>query len=194
MSVHLIMDTAYPEIINLSADNAAAFEAVFKTHFKALHAYAYTIVRNDVMAEELVQHVFCRLWEKKEQISINQSVKAYLYRSVYNESLNYLKHLKVKESYQNYAARNMEQGDSATARVSLKELEERLGKALNDLPEQCRTIFQMSRFEELKYRDIAERLGISIKTVENQMGKALRIMRLKLADVLPMLLFLLFHL
>lgn len=180
------------ETLLLDADHAQEFENVFKTHFKALHAYAYTILKDDIIAEEMVQNVFCRLWEKKETISINQSVKAYLYRSVYNESLNYLKHEQVKENYRNYAARNMEQGISATAKVSLKELEERLSKALNTLPEQCRTIFQMSRFEELKYREIADRLGLSVKTVENQMGKALRIMRTQLADVLPMLLFILF--
>lgn len=177
----------------LDADHIQEFEDVFKTHFKALHAYAFTIVRDDTTAEEMVQNVFCRLWEKKEQISIHLSVKAYLYRAVYNESLNYLKHEKVKESYRSYAARHMEEGISATAGISLKELEERLSKALNVLPEQCRTIFQMSRFEELKYREIAEQLGISVKTVENQMGKALRIMRTQLADVLPMLLFILFN-
>ncbi len=66
------------------------------------------------------------------------------------------------------------------------ELEENLQKAMNDLPQQCRTIFQLSRFEELKYKEIAEALGISVKTVENQMGKALKILRLKLVEFLPM--------
>jgi len=179
--------------ILLGADHSIAFEDVFKTHFKALHSYAFTIVKDDTTAEEMVQNVFCRLWEKKEKIRINQSLKAYLYRSVYHESLNYLKHEKVKASYQHYAARNMEEGIPATAKISLKELEQRLSVALNLLPEQCRTIFQMSRFEELKYREIATQLGISIKTVESQMGKALRIMRTQLADVLPLLLFILLN-
>src|SRR5205085_8962102 len=77
--------------------------------------------------------------------------------------------------------------DKASKKIQLKELEEKLHKALNDLPEQCRTIFQMSRFEELRYREIAEQLNISIKTVENQMGKALKILRTKLVDFLPLL-------
>ncbi len=76
----------------------------------------------------------------------------------------------------------------------LKELEENLDKAMKELPEQCRTIFQMSRFEELKYLEIAAKLGISVKTVENQMGKALRILRLKLVDFLPTMLVLLLNL
>ena len=69
----------------------------------------------------------------------------------------------------------------------LSELEQQINKALNELPEQCRTIFQMSRFEELKYQEIADRLGLSIKTIENQMGKALKILRVKLVDYLPIL-------
>jgi RNA polymerase sigma-70 factor (ECF subfamily) len=76
----------------------------------------------------------------------------------------------------------------ASSRVEMTELEYNLGLALNELPEQCRTIFQMSRFEELKYREIAERMGLSVKTIENQMGKALRILRLELADFLSLIL------
>ncbi|MNV92364.1 RNA polymerase sigma factor SigV [compost metagenome] len=78
--------------------------------------------------------------------------------------------------------------ESASAKVEHSELEVQLRAALIELPEQCRTIFQMSRFEELKYREIAEQLGISSKTVENQIGKALRILRLKLADFLTLVL------
>jgi RNA polymerase sigma-70 factor (ECF subfamily) len=73
------------------------------------------------------------------------------------------------------------------------ELERRLQTAINELPEQCRTIFQMSRFEELRYQDIAHRLGISVKTVENQMGKALKLLRMRLIDYLPLLVLLLLN-
>ena len=83
-----------------------------------------------------------------------------------------------------YGTRAEEKADAATKNIQLKELESKLRSALNDLPEQCRTIFQLSRFEELRYREIADRLGLSVKTVENQMGKALKIMRTKLADFL----------
>jgi RNA polymerase sigma-70 factor (ECF subfamily) len=80
------------------------------------------------------------------------------------------------------------QVDSAAKKVLAGELEKKLRKALNELPEQCRIIFQLSRFEELRYREIAEKLGISVKTVENQMGKALKLLRVKLVDFLPLLL------
>src|SRR5690606_14070314 len=130
-----------------------------------------------------------KLWEKKDELVVHTSIKSFLYRSVYNESLNYSKHQKVKLKYQQHQAYVMKDENSGASsnRVELKDLEVRLKDALNRLPEGCRTIFQMSRFEELKYREIADRLDISIKTVENQMGKALKILRLELIDFLPLL-------
>jgi RNA polymerase sigma-70 factor, ECF subfamily len=169
------------------------FEQVFKSHFKSLHAYACTIIRDPMSAEEIVQTIFVKLWEKKEEIEIKENVSVYLYRAVHNESLNYLKHLKVRSAYQSYAMRrhSHHQHEKASDKIAAGELEQKLGKALQELPEQCRTIFQLSRFDELKYREIADRLGLSVKTVENQMGKALRILRLKLVDFLPFILMLL---
>ncbi len=174
-------------------ESIANYEHAFKTNFKGLHAYAYTLIKDDVMAEEMVQNVFYKLWKNRESIQITESLTAYLYRSVYHESLNYLKHLKVKAAYQTYAARNMETANNSTERIKLRDLQAKLDVALKELPEQCRTIFQMSRFEELKYMEIAERLGLSIKTVENQMGKALKLLRLKLVDFLPAILLLLLN-
>lgn len=170
------------------------FEAVFKTNFKNLHAYAISLVKDAANAEEMVQNVFVRLWEKKEQLDIRQSATAYLYRSVYNECLNYLKHQKVKTAYQQFMLhRSHDQTATAAGRVQLSELQQQLNKALSELPEQCRSIFQMSRFEEMKYQEIADKMGLSIKTIENQMGKALRLLREKLADYLPLLLLILFN-
>ncbi len=186
-ATYMNKDLLYPPQ-ELETNIEMVFEYLFKSHFKALHAYAFTIIKEEMMAEEIVQNVFCRLWEKREQIEINQSAKAYLYRSVYNESLNYLKHQKVKATYQQHAARNKDLETHSAAKTEHKELQFHLANALNELPEQCRTIFQMSRFEELKYREIASELGLSVKTVENQMGKALKILRTKLVDFLPAIL------
>lgn len=180
-------------IESLVQQDEAAFEQVFKTHFKNLHAYACTIIREETAAEEVVQQVFFKLWERSKGLSISGSVAAYLYRAVYNESLNYLKHRKVQSEYQQYFTHTMKnENDNAGKKLSMKELEQKLGKALNELPEQCRTVFQLSRFEELRYREIANRLGISVKTVENQMGKALKILRTKLVEFLPFTVFCLF--
>ena len=172
-----------------STTDDRAFEILFKEHFKSLHSYASVMLYHDSHAEEIVQNVFVRIWEKREVLHVQVSVKAYLYKCVYNDCLNYLKHKKIKAKYQEHTIMAMDdQSDNTSDRLILGELQGRLQLALNELPEQCRTIFQMSRFEQLKYREIAEELGLSIKTVENQMGKALRILRVKLVDFLPILL------
>ena len=182
------MEIQDAQAVPLISTQEASFEQLFKTHFKRLYAYALTIVKEEMTAEEMVQNVFFKIWEKKGKVDIKTSISAYLYRSVYHESLNYLKHRKVKAAYQSHAAwQAKDQSDNAASKVQLSELQQKLDTALRELPEQCRTIFQMSRFEELRYQEIADRLGLSVKTVENQMGKALRILRLKLADYLPLL-------
>ena len=174
----------------LGERNELAFEKIFKIHFKNLHAYACTIVKDEIIAEEMVQNVFYKIWEKIEDLNISGSIGAYLYRAVYNESLNYLKHMKVRSSYMVHTAYQMKgQTDNAFKTILHRQLLERLHHALNELPEQCRTIFQLSRFEQLRYREIAKHLGISVKTVENQMGKALKLLRVKLVDFLPFVLF-----
>ena len=173
------------EILSLNTIDVD-FEMLFKVHYKALHAYATVILNDEDDAEEIVQQLFLKFWEKRKLLSVQTSLKAYLYKCVYHDSLNYLKHLKVKIKYQDFTRHSID--NSYNDRLALSELQNQINLALNDLPEQCRTIFQMSRFEELKYREIAETLGLSIKTVENQMGKALRIMRIKLADFLIIIL------
>jgi RNA polymerase sigma-70 factor (ECF subfamily) len=180
---------ALPMEITPAGISEQEFEQVFKSHFKALHAYACTILKEEAQAEELVQQVFFKLWEKKDQVNITQSVQAYLYRSVYNECLNYLKHQKVKKAHQSHTLHTAnESSEHGAKELVAKELRSKIDDALKQLPEQCRTIFQMSRFEELKYREIADKLNLSIKTVENQMGKALKIMRMQLVEYLPVLL------
>jgi len=140
----------------------------------------------------MVQQVFFKLWERTETLSITGSVAAYLYRAVHNECLNFIKHQKVRSNHRLHVVHSAkDQADHASKKILAKELETELQAALNELPEQCRTIFQMSRFEELKYHEIATELGISVKTVENQMGKALRLMRLKLAEFLTFIIVLL---
>jgi RNA polymerase sigma-70 factor, ECF subfamily len=170
-----------------------AFERFFKTYFKSLYAYAFTMLQDEIMAEEIVQQVFYKIWEKKEQFTVHTSVKAFLYKAVYNGCLNYLEHQKHKAQHQDYVVyinRNRVSDENAAMRVELNELQSRLQTALSELPEQCRTIFYMSRFDELKYREIAERMGLSVKTIEAQMGKALKILRKKLAEFLPLLIWL----
>jgi RNA polymerase sigma-70 factor (ECF subfamily) len=172
-------------IQRLQKQDEAAFEQVFKTYYKNLHGYAFTMIKDEAAAEETVQQVFFKLWERTENLSISGSVQAYLYRAVYNESLNYLKHQKVRTRHQLFVKHRREESTEGSSKgIHVKELEAKISAALNELPEQCRTVFQLSRFEELRYKEIADHLQISVKTVENQMGKALKLLRSKLADFL----------
>ena len=169
----------------------AAFKALFTEHYKRMYSYACIILKDETEAEEIVQNVFVRLWEKQSSIQIETSLKAYLYRMVHNDCMNHIKHQAVVLKFQKekmYAMKN--ESDNAEEKVTSTQLNEKLSNALSELPEQCRTIFQLSRFEDLKYREIAGQLGISEKTVENQMGKALRLLRMKLVDFLPLIIIL----
>ncbi|HET6994242.1 MAG TPA: RNA polymerase sigma-70 factor, partial [Chitinophagaceae bacterium] len=153
---------------------------------------AFTMLKDEAEAEEMVQQVFFKLWERSEHLSFSGSLAAYLYRAVHNESLNFLKHQKVKASHQLHVAYSMKnKSEQAQPKIIRKELETKFREALNELPEQCRTVFQLSRFEDMKYKEIADKLEISVKTVENHMGKALKILRTKLVDFLPLLILLL---
>ncbi|BAV09806.1 RNA polymerase sigma-70 factor, ECF subfamily [Filimonas lacunae] len=190
------LDISYSGLMRLLlAGDEQVFEQVFKTHFKSLHAYAFTILNSEAVAEEMVQQVFYKLWERKETVEVHTSLKAYLYRAVHNESINYLKHHTIKIKHQTYAMQQQQhqQEQSAGEKLAGKELEQQIRQALNELPEQCRTIFQLSRYEELKYKEIADQLGLSIKTIESQMGKALKLLRVKLADFLVLIISLLLY-
>jgi RNA polymerase sigma-70 factor, ECF subfamily len=175
----------------LKAGDETAFEMLFRTYYQPLCNYAYTFVQDHDNAEEIVQSTFLQVWEKREVLEIRTGVKPYLYAMVRNACLNVIKHEKVK---QQHAAMEFATGERSVESVSrtvmASELEARIYRAMEALPEQCRLVFKLSRFEELKYTEIAEQLGISIKTVENHMGKALRIMREQLKDYLPILIIL----
>jgi RNA polymerase sigma-70 factor (ECF subfamily) len=164
------------------------FDSLYLDNYLALQRYAYTILSDIELAEEMVHQVFLKILERKDPLDVQTSLKAYLFRSVNNECLNYIKHQKVKQTYHSYATNEMgNTTETPSSKLNYKELEFQIIKSINDLPEQCRTIFQLSRFEELKYGQIADQLGISVKTVEAQMSKALKRLRVELADYLPLI-------
>jgi RNA polymerase sigma-70 factor (ECF subfamily) len=168
--------------------NERVFEVVFRKHYQALCNYGFGLLKDMDDAEEIVQGIFMKFWEQREEIEITVSLKSYLYRAVHNTCLNRIKHLKIQDTYRQHVGDFLELNhDSATDELYKNELEQRIAVAIDKLPEQCRLIFRMSRFEELKYQEIADQLQLSIKTVENQIGKALKILRTELADYLPIL-------
>lgn len=178
-------------LTGLRNGNELVFETIFKDNYERLCNYANTYTNDLMEAEEMVQDTFLSLWEKHEVIDIHTSLKSYLYRAVHNNCLNSIKHLKVKrehrEEYLNYADIEYEQ---VTDALVGRELEHKISETIESLSPQCQMVFKLSRFENLTYSEIAEKMGISVKTVENHMIKALRILREQLKEYLPMILWL----
>ncbi len=155
-----------------------AFELIFNENYALLCAYAARFVNEDEQAEEIVQEVFVKFWEKCESIDPDSSIKSYLYRSVHNTCLNYIKHQKVKDAYREYVTNyHSVASDKNDLAAEQQELIQLIREEIEKLPPRCSEIFKLSRYEGLKYQEIAEHLQISVKTVEVQMGKALRILR-----------------
>lgn len=148
------------------------------------------------VSRDLVQDAFFALWEKADQLEINQSPKAYLYQAVKNSCLNYNRHLSIKRSAEaeiQYKIAILERqvyinSDSPYFSLIEQELEEKINQVIESLPEKCREVFKLSRFENLKNKEIAEKLDISVKAVEKHISKALTILRCNLADYLAVLL------
>jgi RNA polymerase sigma-70 factor, ECF subfamily len=175
------------ELLNqVKSGNTQAFESLFKSYYGALVGYGGTIVKDADEAEDIVQQVFISVWEKRSSIEIHTSFRAMLYKAVYNSCLNRIKHNEVKRSY----AREIKLSSSSSfspADVQHKELQKKINDAIDQLPDQCAKIFKMSRFDYLKYQEIADKMGLSVKTVENQMGKALKLLRETMKDYLVLL-------
>lgn len=186
------MQLSEQEIVGaIRQGNERIFEVIFRKYYQSLCNYANSMLKEIDEAEEVVQNLFSGIWEKRTELEISVSLKSYLYRAVHNHCLNRIKHLKIREEYQQYANSYYESSyESVSQSVIKNELERKIEEAIDKLPEQCRLIFRLSRFEELKYHEIAEQLGISPKTVENQIGKALKILRVELAEYLPLVILL----
>jgi RNA polymerase sigma-70 factor (ECF subfamily) len=164
------------------------FERLFKSHYSELCAYANKYLDDLAAAEETVQSLFVKLWESRSDVQIEKSARAYLHTATRNACFNQLRHIKVREEYKKHNELEMEQGwYTAEDEYQGVELEVKIRKSIENLPEGRRRIFILSRFEGLKYKEIAEKLKISIKTVENQMGSAIKHLKNDLSEYLTIL-------
>jgi len=166
----------------------AAFEGAFREYYSTLHRVVYRILRNSDSSEDVVQDMFVKLWNKRGSISINGSMKAYLCQSALNAAYDHLRKYKRELKKEDSSAIPERGGNQTEEYIAGKEAEDRIAEALEKLPPACRNVFLLSREEELSYKEIADALGISVKTVENQMGKALKILREELKPYLADLL------
>ncbi len=159
------------------------FEKLFRSSYVSLVRYAKTMLRDHDAAEEIVQELFFRLWQDRQTLTVKSSLNGYLFRSVHNRALHYIEHQKVVSRHVGEMTVRAEPGsEPVTEAIYYSELQTRVARVLERLPERCRLIFRMSRFEGLKYNEIADKLAVSLKTVEADMGKALREFRKALAE------------
>ena len=159
------------------------FESLFRSSYVSLVRYAKSLIKDHDTAEEIVQDLFFRLWQDKEKINIESSLNGYLFRSVHNRCLHLIEHNRVVEKHvKEMSFRQNESSENPTDNIQYNELQLKIAGILERLPERCGRIFCMNRFEGLKYSEIAEKLSISVKTVEANMGKALREFRKALTE------------
>jgi RNA polymerase sigma-70 factor (ECF subfamily) len=159
------------------------FESLFRSSYVSLVRYAKTLIKDHDTAEEIVQDLFFRLWQDREKLKIESSLNGYLFRSVHNRCLHSIEHNRVVSRHvEEMSNRQSETQESPSDILNYKELQEKVARILEKLPERCGKIFTMSRFDGLKYTEIAEKLSVSIKTVEANMGRALKEFRKELTQ------------
>jgi len=161
-----------------------ALQTVFELYHAEVCRAIFKLIPDVAVMEDLAQEVFIRFWEKREQIEVVESIGGYLHRMAVNEALGYLRRRRYFEDVSEAAHLPADASEYTESEVLRQDLARHFQAALNTLPPRCRVVFQLSRFEEMSYREIAEQMDISIKTVENQMGKALKLLREQLSEFL----------
>ncbi|MDX1941034.1 MAG: RNA polymerase sigma-70 factor [Saprospiraceae bacterium] len=175
-------DQALLELLRKDADKAV--ELLFRQYYSYVCKMVHQVISDPVIAEDIGQEVFFEIWRRKDQLIITTSLKAYLRRSAVNRTLNYIRARKIK--WEDDQELPMLEDDTPSTAQSLEaeELQQYIDSAIDQLPEKCRIVFMLSRQEDLSYQEIADHLNISTKTVENQISKALKYLRVVLKPYL----------
>ncbi len=171
-------------INRLKDGDEKAFEQVFYNYYEALTIYAYKFLGDLEESKEVIQDLFVSIYEKRSNLQIDSSIKAYLYRAVHNRCLNIINREKYVQKHQEYVKRTKMQRrmNEVEQHMRTSELEQIIYKMIDQLPPKCKEIFKMNRFDGKKNGEIAKELGLSKRTVETQISKALKILRSKLVD------------
>ncbi len=162
-----------------------AFGRLYRRYFSELCDLSFYVTKDKEVAKEMVQDTFLAIWERREDWQPKGSIRSYLFRAVKNRSLDHLKHVKVERGWQKMQQVETNGSHSGEESISQKELAAAIDKSVDELPEKCRIIFIMNRNQGFTYGEIAEIQGISQKTVETQIGRALKKLRESLAKYLP---------
>ncbi|MGD2034686.1 MAG: RNA polymerase sigma-70 factor [Bacteroidales bacterium] len=167
------------------------YEEMFRMYFSSLCYFALKYISDLDTCKEIVHNVFVNIWEKREEYDFDKPAKSYLFTSVYNRCMN---HIRDSRKYKSDAdiseAHDYSDFSQHTEQIEAAELESKIWQVINSLPEKCREVFVLNRFEGKKYGEVADYLNISVKTVETQMSKALKTLRDNLKDYIHLLLFL----
>ncbi len=169
------------------SEQEKTFELIFRRYYVRLCGFANKFIGNTAESEEIVQEAFLNIWKKKDQITLNDNIRPYLFKSVQNLCFNLLEHKKVEDSYYlviEEVYKNQTEDYQTYESVLYNELQTKVDEAISSLPARCKEIFHLSRNEGLKYHEIAQKLNISVKTVETQMSRALQSLRKELSDFL----------
>lgn len=169
----------------VQAGDEGAYDSVFRTWYPVLVRVATAMLKDVDAAEEVAQEVMLELWLRRQVLDADVSLRGYLLRSIRNRSLNHIRHLKVRRDSEFDIQALYNEPVASDQPIVAKELAEAVQVAVRELPPRCREVFELSRVDGLKYAEIAEALDISQKTVEAQMGRALKIMRERLRAWLP---------
>jgi len=185
MAVALSIELPEENLLALLAqDSERAMELIFRQYYIFVCRSITRILPNGHIAEDLAQDVFHDLWKKRDTLVIKSSLTAYLRRAAVNKTLNFIRDRKIKWDDEPALETMTSAVPNARQNLEEQELRKLIDRTIDGLPERCRLVFTLSRFEEMTYQEIANELGISIKTVENQMSKALRILKTVLAPLL----------
>lgn len=170
-------------ISKFRAGDHLAFSNIFNAYYPDLVIFASRFTNDLMDSEEIVQDSFVKLWEKRESININISLKSYLLKIIHNKCIDWLRHNKIMQTHNRYVMENSPRFEYDTDNYVLySELQQQLEAALCKLPEEILEAFHMNRYKGLKYHEIAKVLGVSVRTVEVRIGKALGMLRNHLKD------------
>jgi len=164
-------------ITSLQNGDESAMDVLFRRHYSSICRAVYRILKDSNLAEDIAQEVFLGLWKKREQLNITTSVPAYLKRTAVNKSLNFIRDQKVKFDDEEKMPVLSNNESTTQEHLEADDLQKLINDSIDLLPKKCKLVFTLSRFEEMSYQEIADKLDISIKTVENQISKALKFLR-----------------
>jgi RNA polymerase sigma-70 factor (family 1) len=173
-------------IEKVKSNDKSAFTVIFTNYYPDLVRFSFTFTRNQQVSEELVQEIFLKLWEDRNSLEIQTSLKSFLLKSVQNSSIDWLRHLNIQNKHASIILNNPLLSENETENYVLhSELESNFGRAMKKLPAQHAEVFRMSRSESLTYSEISDKLGISVRTVKDRISKVLLILKEELKDYLP---------